>query len=431
MIHELHALANGQNMGKVFWDSAKDKLSFEYDRAWQGDSQAYPLSLSMPLAADSHAHSVVAPFLWGLLPDNNEVLRRWGQRFQVSPRNPFKLLTHVGEDCAGAVQLVKPEAASNYLSRSRQGKVDWLKEEDIAARIELLRRDSSVWRTGEDTGQFSLAGAQPKTAFYYDPDKDKWGVPSGTIPTTHIFKPANSTFDGYAENEHFCLNLARELGLPSASSQVRYFNGIPVIVLERYDRIREKGKVMRIHQEDACQALARLPQEKYQNDGGPSTLELLTLLREWSSNPEADADVFVKSLVLNWILYGTDAHAKNYSLLIAPGNQVRLAPLYDLASAIPYPRSVPPRKAKLAMKIGGQYLISRIGRREWEKFAKEHRLDKDKLMEVIQSMAGILPSIAEKLDQEMRQQGISNDTTHSLAQSLSGRCKECLSQINL
>jgi len=207
MIHELRALANGVPMGRFLWDSEKDRLAFEYDQTWQENSQAYPLSLSMPLAATSHAHAVVEPFLWGLLPDNNEILRRWGQRFQVSPRNPFRLLARVGEDCAGAVQLVKPESVSDYLAESQKGKVSWLTDDEIAARMDLLRRDASIGRTGEDTGQFSLAGAQPKTALFHDPKRDRWGVPSGAIPTTHIFKPAMGTFEGYAENEHFCLRL--------------------------------------------------------------------------------------------------------------------------------------------------------------------------------------------------------------------------------
>src|SRR5271155_1907364 len=152
MIHELHALANGVSMGRVFWDSEKDRLAFEYDQSWRDNLQAYPLSLSMPLTATSHAHAVVEPFLWGLLPDNNEILRRWGQRFQVSPRNPFRLLANVGEDCAGAVQLVKPESVSDYLAGSQKGKVDWLTDDEIATRMDLLRRDASIGRTGEDTG---------------------------------------------------------------------------------------------------------------------------------------------------------------------------------------------------------------------------------------------------------------------------------------
>ena len=429
MIHELHALANGQAMGRVLWDSDKDRLGFEYDRAWQENPQAYPLSLSMPPAATSHGHAAVEPFLWGLLPDNNEILRRWGQRFHVSPRNPFRLLTHVGEDCAGAVQLVKPESVSDYLAGSQKGKVDWLTDEEIAIRMELLRRDESVWRTGDDTGQFSLAGAQPKTAFYHDPRRDRWGVPSGAIPTTHIFKPAKGTFEGYAENEHFCLRLAQELGLPAASSRVLHFKGIPVIVVERYDRHREGNKVIRIHQEDTCQALGRMPQQKYQNEGGPSSREISGLLHDWSSDRQADEEVFVKSLVLNWILFGTDGHAKNYSLLIAPGNQVRLAPLYDVASALPYPEAVPPRKAKLAMKIGGQYLVSRIGLHEWEKFAAEHRLDKYRLLETIVTMAKGLPDLVKSLEKEMRQQKISNALTKKLAQSLVVRSQECLAQL--
>lgn len=429
MSHELHALANGQAMGRVLWDSDKDRLGFEYDRSWQENPQAYPLSLSMPLAATSHGHAAVEPFLWGLLPDNNEILRRWGQRFHVSPRNPFRLLTHVGEDCAGAVQLVKPESESDYLAGSQKGKVDWLTEEEIAARMELLLRDESIWRTGDDTGQFSLAGAQPKSAFYYDPRKDRWGVPSGAVPTTHIFKPAKATFEGYAENEHFCLRLAQELGLPAASSRVLHFKGIPVIVVERYDRHREGDKVIRIHQEDACQALGRMPQQKYQNEGGPSSREIFGLLHDWSSDRSADEKVFVRSQVLNWMLYGTDGHAKNYSLLIAPNNQVRLAPLYDIASALPYPDAVPPRKAKLAMKIGGQYQVARIGRHEWEKFAAEHRLDKDGLNETIVTMAKALPDLAGGLDEEMRRQGISNAITGKLAQSLTVRSQECLAQL--
>ena len=426
MIHELHALANGESMGRVLWDSEKDRLAFEYDQSWRENPQTYPLSLSMPLTATSHAHAVVEPFLWGLLPDNNEILRRWGQRFQVSPRNPFRLLANVGEDCAGAVQLVKPESAPDYLAGSQKGKVDWLTDDEIAARLDLLRRDASLGRTGNDTGQFSLAGAQPKTALYHDPKRDRWGVPSGAIPTTHIFKPAMGAFEGYAENEHFCLRLAQELGLPAAFSRVLFFKGVPVIVVERYDRLREGNRVIRIHQEDACQALSRMPQQKYQNEGGPSTLEIFNLLREWSSNRQADEEVFIKSLVLNWILYGTDGHSKNYSLLIASGGQVRLAPLYDIGSALPYPDAVPPRKAKLALKIGGQYLVSRIGRHEWEKFAVEHRLDKERLIEGIVNMAKELPSLVDNLEKEMQQQGISSPVTRKLAESLTARSQECL-----
>ena len=268
MIEELHALAGGRMMGRVLWDRNRDRLSFVYEDFWRDDPESHPLSLSMPLAASKHGHPVVDAFLWGLLPDNDAVLKHWGRRFQVSPRHAFQLLFHVGEECAGSVQLVRPERAQKWLAGRETGKVKWLTEENIAGRMKLLLKDHSVSRTSADAGQFSLAGAQPKTGFIHDPKGRRWGVPSGMIPTTHIFKPATGEYDGYAENEHFCINLARALGMPASPSEIHYFDGVAVIVVERFDRLRSGAKVFRVHQEDMCQALARKPHQKYQNQEG-------------------------------------------------------------------------------------------------------------------------------------------------------------------
>ncbi len=130
----------------------------------------------------------------GLLPDNNEILRRWGQRFHVSPRNPFRLLTHVGEDCAGAVQLVKPETLSDYLAGSAEGQRGLADGRgDRRPAWNCCSGMKAFGAPGTTPGSSALAGAQPKSAFYYDPRKQRWGVPSGAIPTTHIFKPAKGT----------------------------------------------------------------------------------------------------------------------------------------------------------------------------------------------------------------------------------------------
>jgi serine/threonine-protein kinase HipA len=262
MTGELVALLDGKEVGRVHRD-ARGRLTYVYSEEWRQAPDAYPLSLSMPLGAKEHGPAVIEPFLWGLLPDNERVLDRWAARFQVSARNVFALISHVGEDCAGAVQFVTPERLS-AIRTGREDKVDWLDESDIAKRLQILRADHAAWRLPHDTGQFSLAGAQPKTALLLQ--NGRWGIPSGRLPTTHILKPPTGQFDGHAENEHICLMLARSLGLPVAQSKVMRFGAEIAIVIERYDRQRKGNDIIRVHQEDICQALGIMPTKKYQNE---------------------------------------------------------------------------------------------------------------------------------------------------------------------
>ncbi|MFC7697949.1 HipA domain-containing protein [Bradyrhizobium sp. GCM10028915] len=161
----------------------------------------------------------------------------------MSARNVFALISHVGEDCAGAIQFVTPDRLE-ALRTGAHDKVEWLDETAIANRLQTLREDHAAWRLPRDTGQFSLAGAQPKTALLLQ--KGKWGIPSGRIPTTHILKPPTGHFDGHAENEHICLILARNLGLPVADTQVMHFGNEIAIVIERYDRQFSGNEIVRV-----------------------------------------------------------------------------------------------------------------------------------------------------------------------------------------
>lgn len=416
MTDALLALLDGQSIGRVT-RLRSGRMAFTYDEAWRNDPDAYPLSLSMPLAASEHRHAPIEAFLWGLLPDKEFILDRWAKRFHVSPRNVFALIAEVGEDCAGAVQFTRLDAAI-----APGPKPVWLTEKDIGERLRALKADASATRMAQDTGQFSLAGAQPKTALLLE--NGKWGVPSGRTPTTHILKPPTGALDGHAENEHFCLALARALGLPSAASEVRRFDGEVAIVVERYDRRRTARGPVRIHQEDICQALALLPTRKYENEGGPSATAIVDLLRTQSSAWAADVDRFVDALAFNWLIAGTDAHAKNYSLLLGSGGTVRLAPLYDLASALPYDR-LDERKLKLAMKIGGNYKLHDIGIRQWRKFAGAANLDDGELIARIAGMAQRLPEEAARVRQDAAREGLKHPILDRLVGRLSKRAAAC------
>lgn len=433
---ELVAVLWGTEAGRVIADR-NGRYRFVYDEAWRRLRDAVPLSLSMPLAAAEHLHKPVSAYLWGLLPDNEVVLQRWSRRFQVSARNAFALLAHVGEDCAGAVQFVLPERLEAVVGDGPV-QVAWLEPHDIAERLRQLREDHGAWRSPSDTGQFSLAGAQPKTAFLFD--GSRYGVPQGRTPTTHILKPPIRDRPGHVENEHLCMSLARALGLPTALSEVRRFQDEVAIVVTRYDRLRsgdsvsaglmgregasrEQG-IVRLHQEDTCQSLAVPPTSKYQSDGGPSPLDIVGLLRDHSSDPGADVETFVDALAFNWLVAGTDAHAKNYSVLIAGGGQVRLAPLYDLASALPYPELDTPR-LRLAMKIGSTYRLAEIQARHWRALWKSLGVDEDAALWRTKAMAERLPALVGDLGKGMTAEGLDAKVLTALMKRLAGRARAC------
>lgn len=421
---DLIAYVDGKEMGRVS-QGTHGRLQFTYADDWLRSPAAYPLSLSMPLQAAPHGHAKIDAFLWGLLPDNASILQSWGRRFQVSARNAFALITHVGEDCAGAVQFVRPDRLP-AIHTDRRGDVAWLTEKEIGQRLRELRADHAAWRSARDAGQFSLAGAQPKTALLFE--QGRWGVPSGRTPTTHILKPPNAQLEGFPENEHICLRLARALGLPAAESRIMQFDGELAMVVTRYDRFHTTSGWTRVHQEDLCQSLGVSPDKKYQSEGGPGARAIVELLRIYSSAAAQDVETFIDALALSWLIAGTDAHAKNYSLLIAANEQIRVAPLYDVASVLPYPQ-FDVNRVKLAMKIGDTYRLQRVGLREWRKLFAEVKLDADVFVSRIAQMAHAIPDHVADIARQIGATGLKHEVIGRLATRLTGRSRLCAKQL--
>ena len=361
------------------------RLQFEYEDAYRARDDATPLSVSMPLAVRTHSNRPVAPWLAGLLPDNPAVVARWAREFHTSA-SPFALLaTPIGLDCPGAVRFVREDQLQDRLAR--RGRVAWLTERDVARRLRELQQDATSWLGRDFTGQFSLAGAQAKTALLYR--RGRWGIPSGNLATSHILKPAVAGLDDHDLNEHLCLDAAGRVGLVVARSRVEVFDGVSAIVVDRYDRQAIDGTVVRIHQEDMCQALGVSPLRRYQTQDGPGPNEIVSLLRSVIPGDLARDAVarFVDALIWNWLIAGTDAHAKNYSLLLA-SDQVRLAPLYDVASALPYRRHE--RNLRMAMKLGSDYRILPL-RNPWPRVAADLGLEADAVIARVRTLAEVAP----------------------------------------
>lgn len=421
MITELAILLEGRLAAWIRLN--RERVTLTYEETWCHASDSFPLSLSMPLLAARHGHNALDPYLWGLLPDNGTVLKGWLNRFDIPIHESFSfsLLAHVGEDCAGAVQVIRPERIEACLS-ARAEPPRRLKPGDVAARLQLLRFKPSAWRTPDDQGQFCLTGAQPKIALLHQ--NGRWHVPSGRTPTTHILKPSLADYPGHAENEHFCAVLARRLGLSVMNSEVMGFGEETAIVVERYDRHRTRHEIRRVHQEDMCQALSLNPVLKYQNDGGPGIQDIFKLLHTHSTEPEEDEASFLDAIAFNWIIGGTDAHAKNYSLLIGAEGEVRLAPLYDIASALPYD-NLDIRELRLAMEIGRHYRMHDVSGRQWEKLAEDIHVEPEALLQRVAEMAAQVPDEAESTRRRLTEEGLRHPIIDKLHDRIVARAATC------
>lgn len=334
-----------------------------HDAYVQADS-ATPLSTLFVPGRSAHSGEALANWLVGLLPGDGRVLDSMRQRYSTHKSRPLDLLgTPIGEDCAGAVQFCPPERTDGLLAG--RGGLHPLSDDELIECLEEIRRDPAYRPEGYDpAGGFSLAGMQPKIALRRI--RSGWALPWGAEPTSHIIKVTRQ--EAYAHEalmEHVTMATARRLGLRVPRTGVIRRGDLEAIVVARYDRTLRSGRLMRVHQEDLCQASGLHPDYKYQRDGGPSAAEAAALLRRvvGASGATAAVEQLRDLLALQWLVVHNDAHSKNFSILLAGGNRA-LAPLYDACTWLPYRRRAPIPKLRLAMKIGRDYRIGTADRAE-------------------------------------------------------------------
>lgn len=379
MSRHLVVLLSGREIGTLSQDH---RTRFQYDPAHLRPA-ATPLSLSMPLRQEPWPQAQVLPWLNGLLPDRSAVRDRWATRFHVSAQNPFGLVAWMGRDLPGAVQIAQESEIDEL--RAGRGELRPVTEPQIGERLARLRADTDAWTV--DGERWSLGGAQAKFALVEH--DGQWFEALGTNPTTRIIKPGVIGYAAQGMNEHVSMTAARTLGLRVARTRYLEFDGQPAIVADRFDRRTASGSTIRVHAEDLCQATSTPPSNKYETDGGPGVARISDLLRL-----RADEDShwrFVEAVAFNYLIGASDAHAKNYSILLS-GNQVRLAPLYDIASSLPYdPASDDSDLHKTAMAIGGERRYGRVTDRDWERFARRAGIDIDRLVGRVEELARDLP----------------------------------------
>lgn len=400
---DLHLYMNGQKVGNLTRTST-GQLRFEYHDTWLQSEARRPISLSMPLSQKIYRGDVVESFFDNLLPDSQPIRSRIQARFGARSNRCFDLLWHVGRDCVGALQLLPEDAASMNIRR-----IDAVELTDSQIADVLRHYSTMPLGMNDDEFRISIAGAQEKTALLRM--NDRWYRPMGVTPTSHIFKLpigriAHSGMDltDSVENEWLCHLILKAFGIPVADAQIVSFEDVKALVVKRFDRrwAVDRSWLIRLPQEDMCQALSIPPALKYESEGGPGIERIMTLLLG-SANALSDRRLFMKIQVLFWLLGAIDGHAKNFSIFLMPGGGYSLAPIYDVMSAYPLlaKRQIELRKMKMAMAFKGKhvhYLWDSILHRHFLSTARICRFPATEMETIIadllQQMDGIIEQTA-------------------------------------
>ena len=381
MSSTLNVWMNGEHVAA--WAVDRGSHSLTYTDSWLESERVRSLSLSLPITSSREIRGVnVANYFDNLLPDNPQIRQRLSARFGTRSTKAFDLLTAIGRDCVGAVQLLPEEATPVGWNRIDSTKMS---NEEIA---DLLRSIPSpaLGDSDDELFRISVAGAQEKTALLQL--NGKWMAPHGATPTTHILKLPLGLIGGSrrvdafdsVQNEWLCAQIVRALGLPVANTSMARFHDQHVLVVERFDREWMAGGkwIARLPQEDFCQALGFSPDQKYERDGGPGMESCLRLV-SGSEDGATDLTVFLLAQFAYWLMAATDGHAKNYSIFLNRGDRYGMTPLYDVLSMWPYFGNTSNRfrmqSAGLAMAIrskNAHYKLASIQARHWHSLAMKH-----------------------------------------------------------
>lgn len=355
-----------KQVGEIVGTSSDD-ARFTYTESYLKDPESRAVSISMPLEQQSFSVESTRNFFEGLLPEGftRRCVAEWLHRDE---KDYLAILAGLGQECLGAIKIIDESRAvlpSKYKELTSE-EVKKLAQEGATESAEMVTKS-----------HLSLTGASGKVGLYYDEQKDKWYLPIGEAPSTHIVKQSHIRLKRIVANEQLCLLTAKNLGIEIPQSFIIKTESNEaedvLFATKRYDRrMQSNGRKLngmnipyRLHQEDFSQALGIPASEKYEKDGGSYLSKMFGILRDYSASPIEDQLKLWDICVFNFLIGNTDNHIKNLSLLYGKDlKTIRLAPAYDIVSTMIYESST----ENIALSIGGDYSIRKITE---ESFAKE------------------------------------------------------------
>jgi serine/threonine-protein kinase HipA len=358
----LNVWTNGHHVGYL-WRDERNVMGFQYSEEWLENPVRFPVSRTLPLQVDPYEpgteNSVAHNYFANLLPEADSRKRICREK-KISLENDFELLRAIGGECAGALSVLGDEP-QDEISQYR------LLNDDELTELLNTRNPAIVVGGGSSPPRLSLAGAQDKAPVKYDAGKIY--IPLNNSISTHILKYQLRDVSHVPAYETITTWIAQELGLGACDIDYHTHADNSYALIERYDRIFVDGQLIRLHQEDFCQASGRSSHNKYEHEGGPSFAECVKLVQEHSSQPLKDIPRLIRWQVFNYLVGNSDAHAKNLSFVYGIDHTTQLAPFYDLIAIHAWPSNI--FNHELAMTVGGENNVSHIKLEHWKKLAEE------------------------------------------------------------
>lgn len=347
-----------------------------YDEDWRKDASSFPISLSMPLNEPEWGPERLTPWLMNLLPEG-EPLRAMTRALGIAAEDYLGLIISSGRDLAGALSMRAPSEDAGLRSI----------EDDTTLERIINDLPARPFLTGDEGVAMSLAGAQEKLPVVLT--GEGLAIPVNGAASTHILKPDIVRLPGSVQNEALCMVLARRCGLETADVTTGIAGAREYLLVTRYDRIPDGGRIRRLHQEDFCQALVRPPGAKYENNQtgipGPSISEMTGVIREHMT--ARDINRFLDAIIFNIAVGNVDSHAKNYSLMIGPGRP-ELAPLYDLMSGLTWAGITQNHSQQIGGQRQGRYVFAR----HWRRMAQEAGLSAPAVLRRVAALTERIPA---------------------------------------
>ena len=363
--------------------------AFTYADEWLNRPHRFPLSWSLPLREETYYGAPVHYFFQNLLPEG-QARRAVSSRLGLSEDNDWSMLVAIGGECAGALSILPPDQPPVEPE-------EWSYEPIAQQTLQQLadRRGIVPLLVGGAATRLSLAGAQDKVPVTVI--DGKLHLPLGSAPSTHILKLPNRDFAHLVANEAFVTALARSAGLDAVDNEPFTETDPPCLLVRRFDRHPSAAAwpVVRLHQEDLCQALALPAGRKYEQEGGPTLAQAASIIRKMSVEPLQDIQALLKWATFNVCAGNADAHGKNLALLYQKGG-ARLAPIYDLVSTRIYLRL----DRRLAMSIGDRRDMDTLLERHWRLEAKKLEMGPRIVLRLVRAtaeavLAALDPAVAE------------------------------------